>query len=164
MSVDVIRVVWGSATQPTKMAAYDAALADAGIENYNLVTVSSVIPADATVEAVGTAPDLGPVGDRLTVVQAYGTLEGEGSASASLAWAQSEGGTGPGLFYEFGGAVEPETAHTRALEGLEAGQSLREWDFGLEEASVRTESATGDGRGWTAAVVAAVYGESESMF
>jgi len=43
------------------MASYDAALAEAGVENYNLVSVSSVIiPAETRVEAVGTAPDLGP--------------------------------------------------------------------------------------------------------
>ncbi len=159
--MDVIRIVWGSATGPTAMAAYDAALADAGIENYNLVTVSSVIPAGATVETVGTAPDLGPIGDRLTVVQAHASLEGQGTAAASLSWAR-EGSDGPGLFYEFGDAVDRETAQRRALGGLEAGQSLREWDF--EAPSVRTESVTGERGVWAGVVVAAVYGESESMF
>jgi arginine decarboxylase len=37
-----IRIVRGTATGPTAMAAYDAALAAAGVHNYNLVSVSSV--------------------------------------------------------------------------------------------------------------------------
>ncbi|MEF8907067.1 MAG: pyruvoyl-dependent arginine decarboxylase, partial [Haloarculaceae archaeon] len=40
--MSVIRVVWGSGTGPTGTAAYDAALAEAGVHDYNLVTVSSV--------------------------------------------------------------------------------------------------------------------------
>ncbi|MFC6727007.1 pyruvoyl-dependent arginine decarboxylase, partial [Halobium palmae] len=67
--MSTIRVVAGVGTAPTEMASYDAALADAGIHNYNLVPVSSVVPGDATVAFVGTAPDLGPAGNRLTVVE-----------------------------------------------------------------------------------------------
>ncbi len=159
--MSTIRIVWGTATQPTKMAAYDAALSDAGIENYNLVTVSSVIPTNVRVEAVGTAPDLGPVGNRLTVVEARATVSGTGTASASLAWATSDGGAGPGLFYEVGGELEPETAQSRVLEGLEAGMGLREWSF--DEPSVRTESIEGRSGGYAAAVVVAVYGDSEPI-
>ncbi|PSP40313.1 pyruvoyl-dependent arginine decarboxylase, partial [Halobacteriales archaeon QH_10_70_21] len=69
-----IRVVWGTATGPTAMASYDAALAAANVHDYNLVSVSSVIPADATVEVVGEAPDLGPAGERLTVVEGRATV------------------------------------------------------------------------------------------
>ncbi len=36
-TMSTIRVVWRTATAPTEMAAYDAALADADIHNYNLV-------------------------------------------------------------------------------------------------------------------------------
>ena len=31
--MSMIRVVWGTGSGPTKMASYDAALADAGVEN-----------------------------------------------------------------------------------------------------------------------------------
>ena len=55
-NMSLIRVVWGSATGPTKMASYDAALAEAGVENYNLVSVSSVIPFNVPVEAVSSFP------------------------------------------------------------------------------------------------------------
>jgi arginine decarboxylase len=153
-----IRVVWGRASAPTAMAAYDAALAEAGVENYNLVSVSSVIPADSTVEAVGTAPDLGPVGDLLTVVEARATSS-ERPVSAALAWSESR--EGPGLFYEAGGEFDEATARERVERGIEAGQELREWTF--EEPSVVTRSAepTGD---YACAVVLAVYGRGRSPF
>ncbi len=154
-----IRVVWGHASAPTELAAYDAALAGAGIENYNLVSVSSVIPAEATVEAVGTAPDLGPVGDLLTVVEARAT-SGEGSVSAALAWAESR--EGPGLFYETGGEFDGPTARERVELGIAAGQRLREWTF--EEPSIVVESTEVPEGGYTCAVVVAVYGRGRPPF
>ena len=71
--MEPIRVVWGAATGPTEMASYDAALTAAGVGNYNLVTVSSVIPSEATVVEAGTASELGETGDRLTVVECSAT-------------------------------------------------------------------------------------------
>ncbi len=158
--MSTIRIVWGTASAPTAMASYDAALAEAGVENYNLVAVSSVIPADTTVEAVGTAPDLGPVGDRLTVVEARATTAGPARASAGLGWSQSAD-DGPGLFYEAAGETDSEDIETRVREGIEAGQDLRDWQFSdprVHVESVRAESGT-----YTTAIVLAVYGESEPI-
>jgi len=98
--MSTVRVVWGTGGGPTGTASYDAALADAGVHNYNLMTVSSVLPRGATVESVGTAPDLGPVGGRLTVVQARTTVE-SGPAVAGIGWATAVEG---GLFYEDSGS------------------------------------------------------------
>ncbi|MFP9191812.1 pyruvoyl-dependent arginine decarboxylase [Natrialbaceae archaeon A-CW1-1] len=159
--MSTIRVVWGSATAPTKMASYDAALADAGVENYNLVTVSSVIPADADVDPVGTAPNLGSIGNRLTVVEARATTASVGSASAALAWVQSDHGRGPGLFYETAGEEDSESVEARVLEGLDAGQDLRDWAF--DDPEVRVETVSGTVEGYATAVVLAVYGESEPI-
>jgi arginine decarboxylase len=152
-----IRVVRGSAVAPTKMASYDAALADANIHNYNLIHVSSVIPADATVEFVDTAPDLGSVGDELTVVEARATSAAQ-SVSAALAWAESE--EGPGLFYEAAGEESPERTRERVEAGLEAGQALREWSFFDHE--VVTARAEPD-EGFATAAVLAVYGEGRPI-
>ncbi|WP_276252475.1 pyruvoyl-dependent arginine decarboxylase [Halomontanus rarus] len=159
-SPKTIRIVWGSASAPTKMASYDAALAEAGICNYNLVSVSSVIPADVDVEAVGTAPDLGPAGERLTVVEARATTAGPGRVSAALSWVQSADG-GPGLFYETAGEMDSADVRTRVREGLAAGQELREWEFGQPADRIETREAK-SGR-YTTAVVLAVYGESEPI-
>jgi len=158
--MNAIRVVRGTATGPTEMAAYDAALAEANVHNYNLVPVSSVIPADAEVEAVGTAPDLGPAGEQLTVVEARATVAGPGRASAGLAWATAE--EGPGLFYEAAGETGVEDVRGRVLEGLSTGQELRDWAFGDPQYEVVTAPA--EPGMYTAAVVLAVYGESSSIF
>lgn len=158
--MSTIRVVWGTGSAPTKMASYDAALAAAGVENYNLVAVSSVIPADADVEAVGTAPDLGPVGERLTVVEARATTAGPGRASAALAWNQAVDG-GPGLFYETAGEMDRDDVERRVREGLESGQELRDWTF--DEPSVVVESSRADAGTYTTALALAVYGDSEPI-
>ncbi|OLZ39580.1 pyruvoyl-dependent arginine decarboxylase [Natrinema saccharevitans] len=158
--MSTIRVVWGAASGPTAMASYDAALAEAGVENYNLVSVSSVIPAGAAVEAVGTAPDLGPAGERLTVVEARATTAEPGRVSAALAWSQSPDG-GPGLFYETAGEMDREDVERRVREGLAAGQELRDWSFA--EPRVALESRQADSGRHTTAVVLAVYGESKPI-
>jgi arginine decarboxylase len=154
-----IRVAWGTGTAPTEMAAYDAALAAANLHNYNLVTVSSVIPADADVEAVGTAPGLGPAGNQLTVVEAHANTAGPGRASAALAWAESE--QGPGLFYEAAGETAPEDAAERVRAGIEAGMALRDWTHGDPE--VRTATVEADPGEYAAAVVVAAYGDSDPI-
>lgn len=155
--MSILRVVWGSATGPTAMAAYDGALADANIHNYNLVTVSSVIPAAPPLEVVGTAPDLGAVGNRLTVVQSKATTApGEaGTAVAGIGWARSE--SGKGIFYEATG--ENQAAVRDTIErGLDAGTELRDWTFVEEDMVVRDAPASTDEH--TALVVCAVYGQS----
>ncbi|WP_135829714.1 pyruvoyl-dependent arginine decarboxylase [Halorussus halobius] len=157
--MSTIRVARGTGTGPTELAAYDAALADANLHDYNLVTVSSVVPADAEVASVGTAPDLGPAGQRLTVVQARATRAGPGRVSAALGWATGDGD--PGLFYEAAGETDPGDVAERVRVGLEAGLDLREWsaaDERVETASVDVESGTYGG-----AVVVAAYGESEPI-
>jgi arginine decarboxylase len=155
--MSVIRVVWGTGTGPTATASYDAALAEANIHDYNLVTVSSVVPAEPSLEVVGTAPDLGPTGNRLTVVQSKATVapEESGPAVAGIGWARS--GSGQGIFYEEAGTDADEVRWT-IEEGLAAGTDLREWDAIDEEILVRQADPVEDV--YTTAVVCAVYGES----
>ncbi|QHS18040.1 pyruvoyl-dependent arginine decarboxylase [Halopenitus persicus] len=180
-----IHVAAGVGVAPTAMAAYDAALADANLHNYNLVTVSSIVPADATVTSVDRAPDLGPAGNRLTVVQAkrhLGPATSAGSTTgaeptssaesttgaepdadrpstiaAGLGWAT---GPGPGLFYEVPG-TEPEAVRDRIHEGLDAGATLRDWD--LPDRETLVESATPSPDAHTCVVVVAAYGDSEPI-
>lgn len=156
--MDTIKVVWGTGRGPTTVAAYDAALSAANVHNYNLVTVSSVIPAEATVTAVGDAPDLGPIGEAVTVVEGSGTQSGPSTVSAGLGWTVGEG---PGLFYEAAGGTDEETVETRILEGLKAGRELRDWTIeGTETRTVTIEAEAGE---YAAATVLAVYGESEPI-
>ena len=157
--MSTIRVVSGTASAPTRMASYDAALAEANVHNYNLVGVSSVIPADATVERVDAAPDLGPVGNRLTVVEARHTAAGPGQVTAGLAWARSE--EGPGIFYEAAGGEDEEHLRERLASGLAAGKGLRDWTFAGDEFEIA--GADADSGTYTTALVLAIYGESEPI-
>lgn len=140
------------------MASYDAALADAGVHNYNLVPVSSMIPPDAVVDPVGTAGDLGEVGGRLTVVQARETGTDPGHVSAGLAWSQSPSG---GVFYEAAGPTDAADVEERVRQGLRAGVDLREWSFGAPR--VRVQSAEVEPGTHTTAAVLAVYGDADAL-
>lgn len=180
--MNTIHVAGGVGVADTAMASYDTALADANLHNYNLVAVSSVIPAEATVRAVGTVPDLGPAGNALTVVEARRTVgpsdevdfrEGgragaEDAADkraprrrpavvAGLGWAT---GPGPGIFYEVTGE-DPADVRDRIHAGLDAGSSLRDWD--LTDRETRVETATAEPDQYTTAVVIAAYGESKPV-
>jgi arginine decarboxylase len=152
-----IRVVTGTDTGPTAVAAYDAALADAGVHNYNITTVSSVIPEGSTVEVLDSAPDLGPVGERLTVVEARATSEEGEGAAAGLGWTTT--GSGRGLFYEATGS-DTETVRERVVAGLESGRALREWSFVDED--IVTARAAGE-EPYATAVVLGIYGDSEPI-
>lgn len=98
-------------TGPTALAAFDAALRHAGVHNFNLVRLSSVIPPGAEVRhhADGTLPAVGGAwGDRLYAVWAHQSacLLGE-EAWAGVAWVQSPD-DGRGLFVEHEGTSEAQ--------------------------------------------------------
>ena len=155
--MSTIRVVWGTATGPTALASYDAALAEAGVHNYNLLALSSVIPAGPAIERVGTAPDLGPPGEALEVVQSAATAGPGERAAAGIGWARSEGG--PGIFYEVEGAA-PEAVRDEIRAGLAAGRTLRDWDFVEEDVHVESVAPEAD---YASAVVLATFGESHPV-
>jgi len=156
--MNVIRVAWGTATGPTATASYDRALAAANVHDFNLVTVSSVIPADAHLEVVGTAPDLGAVGDRLTVVQGRATRGPGEAGAAGIGWARSE--SGRGIFYEADGESEA-AVRERIDRGLAAGKALRDWSFVDGDAVVVEADAAPDAH--STAVVVAAYGEGRPI-
>jgi arginine decarboxylase len=152
-----IRVVSGTGTGPTAVAAYDAALAAAGVHNYNITTVSSVIPDDSSIGVLDSAPNLGPVGERLTVVEARATSGKDEDAAAGLGWTTTAGGRG--LFYEATGS-DTETVRERVAAGLESGRALREWRFTDER--IVTAHATSE-EPYATAVVLGIYGDSEPI-
>ena len=156
--MSVIRLVWATATGPTPTASYDAALAEANVHNFNLIQVSSVIPAEAHLEAVGEAPDLGAVGDGLTVVQGRHTAPPGEAGAAGIGWARSE--SGRGIFYEADGESEA-VVRERIEDGLAAGKELRDWAF--VEADSLVVEADPDPDEYTTALVIAAYGESRSL-
>jgi arginine decarboxylase len=97
-----IRVSAGSGTGRTPLSAFDAALRDAGVADFNLVRLSSIIPPGSTVVDVHGRHQLtGGHGDLLYCVYAaaYAYAPGE-SAWAGVGWSLERNGTGAGLFVE----------------------------------------------------------------
>jgi arginine decarboxylase len=95
-----ITVTSGTGTGPTPLAAFDAALLSAGVENYNLLVLSSMIPPGATIERHRFCAPYEEHGHRLYVVMArQGTEEIGEEVWAALGWVQ-EPGDGRGIFVE----------------------------------------------------------------
>lgn len=154
----MIRLVWGTGHAATEKASFDTALSDAGIHQYNLRELSSVIPADVPLEEVGSAPDLGATGNVLDVVLARKTSPAGARASAGLAWARRPDGAG--IFYEVEDS-DPETVRELLRAGIERGCYIRDIDYSGVETKVVTAESSPDQ--YTTAIVAATYGESESL-
>lgn len=152
-----IKIASGVASGPTPLAAFDAALRDAGVENYNLIPLSSVIPRSAVLERGQFIAPPGEYGDRLYVVMArHETCVAGEEAWAGLGWTQEEE-TGRGLFVELHGTSR------RCVEGaiestLDSMKSARSYDYGKNEREVAGIVCEGDP---VCALVIAVYG-SES--
>jgi arginine decarboxylase len=90
------------------LAAFDAALVAAGLQNFNLLPLSSVIPLGAALEVVGPDDQLqGVHGDLLYCVYAaaYATVPGT-QAWAGIAWGLRDDESGAGLFVEHSGTTE----------------------------------------------------------
>ena len=154
----MIRVVWGTGSAHTAKGSFDRALAAAGIHQYNLRELSSVVPAGADLELAGTAPDLGPTGNALDAVIARQTSPPGTRASAGLAWARADDGAG--IFYEVGDH-DPESVAELLRSGIATGCSIRDIEDPDVETKVTTASAEPDR--YATAVVVATYGESEPL-
>ena len=90
----------GSGTGPTELAAFDAALMDAGVANYNLLYLSSVIPPNSRIVCNRHVTPPHEYGQRLYVVLAQmRQSQPGGQAHAGIGWVQV-GDDGPGLFVE----------------------------------------------------------------
>lgn len=105
-----IEVSCGTGTGPTTLAAFDGALRDAGIANFNLIRLSSVVPPGTDVVPMTgpVSPIKGEWGDRLYCVYAEMRVDTPGAeAWAGIGWVQNEE-TGKGVFVEHEGHSEDE--------------------------------------------------------
>ena len=122
----LIRVSTGSGAGPTLLAALDAALFAAGVAEFNLVQLTSVIPPNAVVREVpGSDQVHGAKGDLAYCVYAaaYASTPGE-QAWAGIAWALHEDRSGVGLFVEQVASSEAMLRHDLRIT-LEAMSSTR---------------------------------------
>lgn len=148
-----IVVSHGTGEGTTPLAAFDKALLAAGVENYNLIRLSSVIPPGSAIERSRfvTGPD--EYGRRLYVVMAEqrATEPGTG-AYAGLGWVQEPGG-GRGLFVECEGGSHADV-HDEIVNTLDSMTESRRRDYGPVESEITGLECTGRP---VAAVVIAVY-------
>ena len=126
---------------PTPLAAFDAALMDAGVANYNLLCLSSVIPPNARIVRAKhrTAPD--DYGRRLYVVmsQMRQSLPGQ-HAHAGIGWVQ-EGDDGRGLFVEL--HDDNRDRLERDLQTtLDAMRRYRDVDYGPVQMAIASRRCT----------------------
>ncbi len=125
-----ISVRLGRGTGPTTLAAFDAALREAGVADRNLIRLSSVIPPGATIDREPSPSGCaGQWGDRLYVVMAEERVERpHEEAWAGIAWCQDPD-TGEGLFVEHHGHSQQqvESDLTSSLTSICAGRPARDW-------------------------------------
>ena len=134
----------------TSLSAFDDALLGAGVANYNLIRLSSVIPEPSRI-SFDTEPVRGNHGDRLYCVYASAHADRPGDiAWAGIGWVRDA--TGRGLFVEHSADTEEELADLIRMS-LEDMNERRGGGYG-EVHSVRV-SAQHDGRPACALAVAA---------
>lgn len=149
-----IELVWGSGEGTTELSAFDAALADAGIHNYNLIRLSSVIPKGESVESVGSHRGRWDVGNMVGAVLAErASTSVDETVAAGLGWARSEEG---GVFFEASGesAADVETRLRRGIRDAKSTRDAWRWEPDVE---TRVVEHTVEHANAGAAVVAAVY-------
>ncbi len=119
-------------TGPTKLAAFDSALNAAGVANFNLIKLSSVIPEKSNIVIYNNQhiPKIdGKWGDRLYVVMAETRVDTPNvEAWAGIGWVQDKK-TRKGLFVEHEGNSE-EAVRRDITQSLEALMATRNIDFG----------------------------------
>jgi arginine decarboxylase len=121
-----IQLTAGTGVGPTELSAFDNALVNAGVANFNLIYLSSVIPPGSNVvEKQAVTPPEGTWGDRLYVVIAQKrTSVRNQEAWAGIGWMQDPV-TKKGLLVEHEGHTEDEVKADikNSLSGLAQNRS-----------------------------------------
>jgi arginine decarboxylase len=141
--LDVV-VTCGTGTAPTELAAFDAALQEAGVAHFNLIRLSSLIPPGSRVSAPQAWPPLaGGWGDRLYAVYADHRVSTPGAwACAGLGWIQDDD-SGAGMLVEHCGEDEAEV-EARLKATLEDLAGRRPGRFGPRSARITSIACADD--------------------
>jgi arginine decarboxylase len=126
-----IKIVSGKSEGKTLVSAFDLALAKAGIHNYNLQYLSSMIPKGADVIEVDkyNNPER-KVGDVVNVVIAKKSSdEPQKWISCGIAWVQAEEG---GILVEESCEDRAKEVGRLLIEGAEEMMSIRDWNWNTE--------------------------------
>jgi arginine decarboxylase len=148
-----IQIASGVGSGPTELAAFDAALRSAGVENYNLIALSSVIPPGAVLARARYHTPEAEYGQRLYVVVARQCAARRGEeAWAGLGWSQ-EPGSGRGLFVELHGSSR-RSVESAIESTLGAMKQARPYLYGKNERELAGVTCEGEP---VCALVLAVY-------
>ena len=131
-----IQISEGVGVGPTELSAFDQALVHAGVANYNLIYLSSVLPPDSVVNyAKDPERPQGTWGDRLYVVMAQKrTSQRNQEAWAGIGWIQDRK-TRHGLLVEHEGHSEAEV-RADIQNSLTALSRNRDMQFGPQQMHV----------------------------
>ena len=148
-----ILITGATGSGPTSVAAFDKALKLAGISDFNLIPLSSVIPKNTKISKKMPAENKKKIGHRLYVVlsKTYALKKGDISW-AGLGWAQRKDGSG--IFVELTSTSEKEL-RTKIDESLESMTSYRGGDFSSKGIELVSAKYT-DGKP-SCAIVCAIY-------
>lgn len=120
-----IDIVWGKDEGKTVLSAFDKALLKAGIHNFNLISLSSVIPLNSVVKEIGVYRSSNEIGKiQYVVIASYGSKKSNITISAGLGWVQTEQG---GLFIESKGEFSQEECEEEITVGLREMLAARGW-------------------------------------
>ena len=155
----IITVTKGSGSGETKLSAFDAALFDAGIANYNLIRLSSIIPEgyEPKVEKI-TMNGSEDFGNKLYVVYSSQVENEIGKeAWAGIGWVITKEKPHRGIFVEHEGAdkSQVEILIAKSLRSMTKYRQEKFSEIHSEICGIKCESKP------VCAVVAAVY-KSES--
>ena len=120
-----IDIVWGKSEGKTLLSAFDKALNKAGIHNFNLIPLSSVIPQNSVVEEVGTYNASNEIGKiQHVVIASFSSKNSNAVISAGLGGVQTEQG---GLFIKSIGEFSQEGCEEEIRVGLTDMLEARGW-------------------------------------
>ncbi len=123
-----INITSGTGVGPTELSAFDHALVNAGVANFNLIYLSSVLPPGSDVHVIDIPkPVKGGWGDRLYVVMAQKrTNVRNQEVWSGIGWIQDET-TKKGLLVEHEGHTEDEVRSDikNSLEALAQNRGMK---------------------------------------
>lgn len=134
-----IFVTSGTGHGKTPLSAFDAALKDAGVNNYNLIYISSIIPKSTVVKIKKYQAKRSEYGNRLYVVRAEIRSRESGKyIGAALGWYQMPDGRGVFVEHEEIGETEEAVKSNLAEEVHESLSDLcRIRNFPINKKSIK---------------------------
>lgn len=138
-----IALATGLGEGPTSLAAFDAALRDAGVANYNLICLSSVIPPGSVIERRKWVTPSEDWGRRLYCVVSQMREDRPGhSAHAGIGWVR-DADSGAGLFVELhdGDRGQLDADLRATLHSMQAGRGIDLGEADTEIASITCRGA-----------------------